>query len=124
RSTPFRVGDEFKEDTNPQAAWRVEAIEVERRRVILSRGGVFAALPLYKGLGDGPAPVAAAREQPAEAPGTGVETRTRDEVIVELRRKGLSEADIEAVIAELDRQLAESGEAPIRALGTVLQQPG
>jgi len=121
-SRAFRAGDEFSEETNPQAPWRVEAVEVLRRRVVLSRSGVLAALPLYKGLGDGPlATEADSASMGARAPGeVVVEGRTRDEVAVELRAKGLSEVEITALMTELDRQLEASGESPVRTLAEIV----
>lgn len=120
-SQPYRVGDEFTEETNAQAPWRVEAVDLEHRRVLLSRSGTVAALPLYRGLGDGPV-VAAAKPPEGAAPGTAmaVERRTRDEVVLDLRRRGVSEADIRAVIESLDAELRASGEAPIQTLGSIV----
>lgn len=122
QSAPFRPGDEFKDEANPNAMWRVEAVDVVYRRVFLSRGGVTAALPLYKGLGEGP-PVAAAAGATSPASGLTVHSRTRDEVVLELRSLGLAESEILAVIEELDRQLDESGESPVKALGKIVAAP-
>lgn len=123
-STAYRKGDEFKDEANPGASWRVEAVDLKRRRVLLRRAGVVAALPLYKGLGEGPAVgVSGDDESALTIAGIKVEGRTRDEVIIDLRAQGLSETDIQAVIDELDRQLADSGDSPVKVLGDLVATP-
>lgn len=121
-SAAYRPGDEFKDEANPSAPWRVVAVDISHRRVLLSRSGVTASLPLYKGLGEGPTTTAAS-ETSATVAGLRVEGRTRDEVIMDLRNKGLAEADILAVIEELDRQLELSGESPVVSLERIVDAP-
>lgn len=122
QSTAYRPGDQFKDEANPNAEWRVVAVDLERRRVLLGRSGVIAALPLYKGLGEGPVTGVSVSAASTTSDLTVVGL-TRDEVIMDLRAKGLSEADILAVIEEFDRQLEDSGESPVKALGRVIAAP-
>jgi len=46
-SEPYREGESFEDPKHPQSEWRVEAIDVDRARVILARGDAIVSLSLY-----------------------------------------------------------------------------
>jgi len=132
-STPYRVGDEFEEESNSQAKWRVVAIDWLGRRVLLSRSGVTVALALYKGqatiaaasakaqaaatVEEASAPVVARGKpdpQRTGVPGApAVVIRDRVAALAELRAAGVSEEDIAAIAAALDE--AQTKPAPAAA---------
>lgn len=140
-STPYRVGDEFEEESNNQAKWRVVAIDWFQRRVLLLRSGVTVALPLYRGeatlaaasasrrveAGEPGAPAARQAPDPQRkgVPGApAVVIRDRAAALAELRAAGVSEEDIAAIVAALDQpasaraaESAPDGEAPATRSG-------
>ncbi len=124
----FRVGDEFKDDANPQAQWTVQAIDDARKRVILRRSSHSVVLPLFAtSLASAEAelePASAAPapglgQTPAPRPEPTIVTRTRDEIITELRAANVSEEEIARLIALVDQPpVAAPGEA-----GAVVGRP-
>ena len=91
----FRVGDEFEDAQHPQAKWRLIAIDIPGRRVILQRAGVNASLEMYT---LAPAAVSAGASTPPAAPGTTVVIQTKEEAIAALRAAKIPEDQIRRLI--------------------------
>lgn len=144
---PFRVGDEFEDKQHPQAKWRVIAIDVQQRRVILQRNGVNAALVLYTAGPVAGAPSAEAPEPEAATPAVPTLTiQTVDEIKAALRESKFSDEEIDrllklaemspddaaasakiAALAEAAKKANTTGRRPpppgLEGLTRLLQQP-
>ncbi|HBS28818.1 MAG TPA: hypothetical protein DEB06_05070 [Phycisphaerales bacterium] len=126
-SSPYHEGDEFEEESNKQAKWKVTSIDWAGRRVLLTRSGVTVALALYTSEAVGVASAAARAAEPGSTdaapsrvldpertgiPGApAVAIRSREEAIDDLRRAGVSEEDIAQVLRALDAPLVKSAQA-------------
>lgn len=95
----FVAGDEFEDKQFPQAKWKVEAVELAARRVILSRGGVTTAIELYPSVS---IPKPAATEPAAAAPTAAVVpeviSRSPNEARADLISGGMSAADADRLL--------------------------
>jgi len=124
----LRVGDEFKDDANPQANWAIAAIDDARKRVILRRSSHNVVLPLFpSSLASAevePEPAAAAPgTEPAPRPEPTIATRTRDEIIQELRAANISEDEIARLIALVDQPPVSTPAEPAAVVGRPPDQP-
>lgn len=126
----LRVGDEFKDDANPQAMWTVQAIDDARKRVILRRSSHNIVIPLFAGsLASAevePEPTAAASApgaEPAPRPEPTIATRTRDEIIQELRAANISEDEIARLAALIDQPPDATPAEPVAVVGRPPDQP-
>jgi hypothetical protein len=98
----FRAGDEFKDDASPQAPWRLLAIDAETDRVLLRRSGHTLALRLF-GEASGLSPQPEVSAAPAVPGELIVVTRSREDVARDLREAKVSEEEIAALMALLDK---------------------
>ncbi|MEM1424339.1 MAG: hypothetical protein AAGH64_10085, partial [Planctomycetota bacterium] len=97
-----RPGDHFTDPTHDASPWVVGRVQLDRRRVVLVRSGATIALDLFP---EGQAPPAIAQAQPVRQAQTGavrVQSRSRDEIVRDLREAGVSEADILAAVRLMD----------------------
>lgn len=127
-SVGYRSGDEFEEEQNKQAKWRVEAVDWEHRRAILSRSGATVELPLYRGALASERRADAAVVPVAVSPGGRVATRprvrdtdrvglpgapavalqSREQALAKLREAGIGEDELAALAGLMDEPIDES----------------
>lgn len=121
-SDVFRAGDEFEDAQHPQAKWRVLAVDVARRRVILQRAGSRAVLELHPA--SAPARMVTSEEPAAKSPSVRVEESTRADVARVLKEAGLEPAQIARLmdLVEMSPQEA-SASAALEALARASAAP-
>ena len=110
KSQLFRVKDTFTDKAHPTPQWKVLAINLAQKSVVLERNGKQVELRMYRNVPESRPSVAArpAPTDPAAAP--VVVHQTRAEILLKLREAKISEADIAALMAQLG---PEPAEAPI-----------
>ncbi len=111
RTTPYRAGDEFefRQDANDEATWRLEHVDLEKRRVALSREGATVWLAMRDRSVD------MGRALAGRSSRTFVEGRSvpvvaqvsREQLRAQLLESGLSASDLDEMFA-----LADAIDAP------------
>ncbi len=95
-------GDEFIDKVNASPAWKVVAIEPRNRRAVLSRGGRQVELRLYRNAPAPKTPPVSPLAAGAQRPDPVIVRQTRDEIIAQLHKSKLSEAEIAELMALVD----------------------
>lgn len=113
KSQLFRQWDTFTDKAHPTPQWKVLAINLAQKSVVLERNGKQVELRMYRNVPDSKPAVAAKPGATDAAP--VVVHQTRAEIIQKLREAKISEADIAALMAQLGPEPAEATPAPAEA---------
>ncbi len=118
RGKHVRVGEEFRDEKHPSAAWRLETVDVPGASATLSRSGATVTLHMYGDAAPGAAMRAGspdARDEVKQARAPTVVPATHQQIIARLREAGIEEERIAALLALMNQP--EVSQAPIGTQG-------